>query len=215
LGRSGTERQAEALVAGGAEQAHAVHRVYAALHTQLTLFAILISVSLPAIGYADCLDVGLIAPGSARGLPAAVSAHERRTVESVVGERVEHVVCSEMVSEVGVHVDARVMSGAARGYLALTDQALLFVRGERTLLKARHRHDILLQAPFDEITGIVYANWYRGPDLAINVSVNREIAFIRVGRGKNGDALLEQFRRRVVAACGASAVLTGRDVACQ
>jgi hypothetical protein len=136
-------------------------------------------------------------------------------VEAAVGIPVEHIACSRTVVGMGINLDGDSRVGAAElGYLALTDNALLFVRRKRGAFSGRQRHDVLLRAPFDEITGIVTPSLYNGMNLEISLAVNKEFSLVQVAKDRNGEAILEALRARVVEVCGDHAVLTERGVTC-
>ena len=159
---------------------------------------------------ADCSDsLSLV-----NALPATVSAEERKKVEAAVGSAVYEIACSRMAAGMSLLADRSQVAAVSIGYLALTDQAVIFVRYVRTLIPVLRRRDVATLASFDEITHVIAPSTQSGPNISFDLAVNERPSAVTVARGRNGDAFLEALRMRVIAACGTGAILTAVGVTC-
>lgn len=181
-----------------------------------TLSALLCLVFLPAMGRANCIQEGLeLAGGYQQALPASVTPKERETVESAAGTRVEHVVCSRFALGFKPGLDRSQVVPVDRGYLALTDKKVLFVRAKQRFALPLYKYEVFLEAPYHELNAMT------GLGSSINQGFMLELttqgytgASVEVPRGRDGDRIVAELRARLIAACGTPLFLTATEVRC-
>jgi hypothetical protein len=156
---------------------------------------------------ADCSDsLSLV-----NALPATVSAEERKKVEAAIGSAVYEIACSRIAAGMSLLADRSQVAAVSIGYLALTDQAVIFMR---TLIPVLRRRDVTTLGSFDEITYVIAPSPQSGPNITFELAVKERPSSVTVARGRNGDAFLEALRMRVIAACGTGAIVTAVGVTC-
>src|SRR5262245_62126249 len=171
--------------------------------------AVLAATSCASALMADCSDIpGFVA------LPATVSAEERQRVEKAVGRPVHEVACIHLAKGMQFSLDRSQVAAGFTGYLALTDEAVVFVGSASTIIPFFRRRDVEVLASFDDITHVLVPGTQSGPNTFVELGVDKGGSMLSIARSRNGDAFIEALRMRVIAACGTGVIVTAVGVTC-
>lgn len=172
-------------------------------------------VLLPMSAHADCLERSSGFFGNPHALPATLEADERRRVESLIGAQAPRIACADITLGLGIDTDNGAIGATSRGYVALTDKALVFIGVKDGFLLPRKNYEILLDIPGAELRHIAVPSRYIGPNVMIDIGTSATAALVEVPRGSSGDAIVTELRARILQACGEGAYLTPTEVRCR
>lgn len=197
--------------------------------------ALLTLVFFPVVSHAaDCLvpatgwqpgdrAVGAVLPGVLRGV-VQWRAHfpkfripdvkDWARVESVVGD-VDYLICANITPGMRIAADRSRIARGYSGFLALTESSVVFISDAVNSWTSRPKNDVVFDPTYEELNEFTAPSEGVPSDLAIidigNASTGAVIVF---SRGGNGEALLSELRRRIVAACGMPRYETANRILC-